>query len=876
MTRKQIGAILGAVVLAVAAPILVLGLLHGADRTAQAQIPDPYEKVSMPDFGQHSKNWCWVGAASNSFWWFAQTGDYAELMDPGDEYIEPASRNALGVDNYDPHDLDSDNFTNEPDGVPDWFDYNDRPEGTGLIYDGTCGDYADNDGDTLYDFTGLIFDPAVPGPRPPDPDCTSFASPLGDDDSDGSVDEDPIDIGVDNDGDSLVDEDGTIAPHTLGFDDDGDGLVDEDPGPPGDPAANQDGDGLVDEDGVVGYRTLLKKVAETVWRDTNQNGIRDPGERSYVYSEAVEKWDYLIGLQAYIDDHQAALQVHDLLHPNYTGKGWTPPTDENQGAMSWSRPSQLTAQAKANSGVSQVVRIPTLDDYKTELARSQDVLVWMCRQNLLGDYYCHVVTAQGYDTTDPDPANHFITVSDPWTHDAAAHDDTWLNKGTGPDHNNDYKHDPEPYDDCDVVTPGSNAPAQDFVIDCGGTVWTVIDLIFISPPGPDVKIESWSADMRQMVIPVGPEIFNFVREVKHNNGPGDTDSDATWTAVVSDPGAVNVRWHGLGGDTCTEDGTPVDCATALTINDLHFEVGLPVSATVPLMRELGVTCNMSGEYTITLINEEWPVGGYDRDPSNNVAETTVFVNCGTLMADSVDKQVLDIVFDDADSYPDEGADIGNEMWVNKSENVPFSVTSVDINNGDVEPIDVEISFYVDVPAGCSGRWYDPAGHFPWDIQTMDGDETQMSSGTVWFPPAKEAGPVRLDLHFQTAEYGLYEPVGQEQRYTRFFEIHCYDAPTDPYVFTLLQPRRPQVRHRPVPGQQPAVRGPDHPLPAQRRHQGAQLLQRPGAAVHLRREHLQHHRPDRGQAQQRAAGRLVLRLLEHGPDRGQGRGRHPGH
>jgi len=789
MTRKQIGAVLGSVVLAVAAPLLVLALLHSLGGTAQADLPDPYEKTSMPDFGQHSKNWCWVAAASNSFWWFANTGTYPELMDPGDEYIEPLSRNAAGVDNYDPHDLDGDNFTNEPDGVPDWFDYNDRPENTGFVYDGTCGDYADNDAipDGLVDFLAML-PPPIP-PPPPDPDCTSFAAPLGDDDSDGSVDEDPINAGVDEDGDGNVDED-----PVNGVDDDvpPDGLIDEDP-----PAYDDDGNNGADEDGVVGYRTLLKKVAEAVWQDTDEDGIKDPNERNYVYSEPVEKWDYLIGLQAYIDAHGADLQVHDVLHPNYTGKGMIPPTNESHGAVASARPSQLTAQAAANSGVSQIVRRPTLDDYKTELSRSQDVLVWMCRQNPQFDWYCHVVTAQGYDTTDPDPANHFITVSDPWTHDAAAHDDTWLNKGTGPDHNNDYKHDPEPYDDCDVVTAGSNnPPVEDFVIDCGGTQWTVIDLIFISPPGPDVKILDWGTTAPSPIeIGLGIPETILVEEVKHNNGPGDVTASATWTAEITsgDPAGLRIKWINQPTDGCTLDGAPVSCSNP-DVNDLEFEVDLEESVDVDLARDLELEGLTAGTYGVTLVNAEWPMDpgggpGYDHDPSNNVATTTIFVNVDS-PAGSVDKAVTDITFDDALLYPDEGADIGNDLWILKSENVPFSVTSQDINNGPDDAEDAEISFYAFVPAGCSGRWYDPQSYFPFDIQTIGGDYSQMSSGTEWFPPAKEAGPVWLDLHFQTAEYtnagysGYEEPGGSINRYTRFFEIHCYEADPTPYVFTF--------------------------------------------------------------------------------------------
>ncbi|UCH87610.1 MAG: hypothetical protein JSU97_04300, partial [Dehalococcoidia bacterium] len=90
----------------------------------------------------------------------------------------------------------------------------------------------------------------------------------------------------------------------------------------------------------------------------------------------------------------------------------------------------------------------------------------------------------------------------------------------------------------------------------------------------------------------------------------------------------------------------------------------------------------------------------------------------------------------------------------------------------------------------------PAGFFPFDIQTIGGDYTQPSSGTPWFPPAKEAGPVTLDLHFQTAEYGLTEPAGDSQRYTRFFEIHCYDV--GDYVFRFCNRADVKYDTDPVP------------------------------------------------------------------------------
>ena len=62
-----------------------------------------------------------------------------------------------------------------------------------------------------------------------------------DDDGDGLIDEDPVDI-IDNDGDFLWNED-----PVDGIDNDFDGLIDED-GP--DPQQDNDGDGLINEDGL--------------------------------------------------------------------------------------------------------------------------------------------------------------------------------------------------------------------------------------------------------------------------------------------------------------------------------------------------------------------------------------------------------------------------------------------------------------------------------------------------------------------------------------------------------------------------------------------------------------------------------------------------
>jgi hypothetical protein len=63
-----VGAMIGVVVVT----LVLLSVLHDGG-TAEAQAPPAsYTKVSMPDFGQHSAGWCWVAAAANSFWWYAE------------------------------------------------------------------------------------------------------------------------------------------------------------------------------------------------------------------------------------------------------------------------------------------------------------------------------------------------------------------------------------------------------------------------------------------------------------------------------------------------------------------------------------------------------------------------------------------------------------------------------------------------------------------------------------------------------------------------------------------------------------------------------------------------------------------------------------
>ena len=122
---------------------------------------------------------------------------------------------------------------------------------------------------------------------------------LADDDGDGLIDEDPIEL-IDNDDDALInedpadeqvdnDDDGQLNEDLAnGSDDDGDGLIDEDPielidndldglidedGP--DPQSDNDGDGRLNEDGLY---TLFDDDWDGQLNEDPVNGIDDDGD----------------------------------------------------------------------------------------------------------------------------------------------------------------------------------------------------------------------------------------------------------------------------------------------------------------------------------------------------------------------------------------------------------------------------------------------------------------------------------------------------------------------------------------------------------------------------------------------------------------------
>ena len=335
-------------------------LLHDGGTARADAPPASYTKVSVPDLGQHSTGWCWVAAAANSMWWYAENVPRQEGLLGG--VSKPWK-------NTDPNSLTPASPCQG--GATSWYDAND-----------------------------------IPQQQPPPP---------------------PVPV-------------------------------------------------------VYGYRQILSMIAQTTFRDVViQDGIKQPAETSYCYSEGVEKWDYLIGLRDFVKNYGYRLKVHDIIDParclpgNY---GMKPvPTSPPQATFNTLNP--CGPGGSGVPGVEQLVRPPTFADYQTRLSVPQDdVLLWMESTSL---ETAHVVTGVGYDTTPVPPNLDEITISDPWTHSTCLdHDDCWplkpLPNGLMPDHNNASGHVVGPYDVCTVTNPG--AP---FTINCGGTIWTVVDIIFVSP-----------------------------------------------------------------------------------------------------------------------------------------------------------------------------------------------------------------------------------------------------------------------------------------------------------------------------------------------------------------------------------------------------------
>ena len=447
MTRKRTVMLLGGALGVMAVALALAVALHDSG-TAKAQSPpQTYWKVSMPDLGQHSTGWCWVAAAADSFWWYA------------------------------------DNVSGQE---------------------------------------GLLGGIAKPW-KAIDPASTTPGSACG-----------------------------TVPPAGTWYDD-----------RDGPPAPN-------DGSAVLGYPTVLKKIAETTFMDVNQNGTKDAGEDNYCYSEGVEKWDYLIGLRDYVNNYSTDLVVHDIIDPTKCGVGTGYIVNRTVPTMNSRDP--CGPGGSGVPGVNQVVQPggPTFTDYMTELSAGQDVLLWMePAPGYPTPETAHVVTSVGYDNTPGVGAFALgtVTISDPWTHTtnpplppvaSASHNDglppPWQGK---PDHDTSGAHSAlpgtDPYNQCDVK---QIAPLQ---IQCYSEdppvtphVWNVVDMIFVSPREPtpykcyqiggppigesvDLETAFGIEPDVQVISPV------FLCEPALKNGEGDltqTPYKAYMIADTHDPGVV--------------------------------------------------------------------------------------------------------------------------------------------------------------------------------------------------------------------------------------------------------------------------------------------------------------------------------------------------
>lgn len=194
------------------------------------------------------------------------------------------------------------------------------------------------------------------------------------------------------------------------------------------------------------YRRLLKEIAD------------DGGK---VFSQGAKLSELLAAYVKFVRDQglAGALGIH-VVRDTALGAGITgcaPPDDLPVPGLT-----------------SDVKRPPTLNDYRLQLARSEDVMLIYCTEKPDGTPLgnCHMVTGVAYDLT---KTPNEITVSNPATHSGAGdHDDAVPGAGQ-PDHNNAPGHANGPYDVCKVDT---KSPLR---IDCPSGKVRVYAQVFMSP-----------------------------------------------------------------------------------------------------------------------------------------------------------------------------------------------------------------------------------------------------------------------------------------------------------------------------------------------------------------------------------------------------------
>jgi len=168
------------------------------------------------------------------------------------------------------------------------------------------------------------------------------------------------------------------------------------------------------------YRKLLAVIASYC--------LGLPPEDTWCHS--VNDVQYFDGLREFMENQGAPLAVHEIVDPTHFAPENIPPPSENV-----------------------VYAQPTFDNYRKQLLRCQDVLLWL---DLDYEPTDHVVTGVSFFE------NQWIEVSDPWS--------------TGmPDHNNDNEN--RQYDNCAVI---SEVPFR-ITVPSYGQPATVVKMVYISP-----------------------------------------------------------------------------------------------------------------------------------------------------------------------------------------------------------------------------------------------------------------------------------------------------------------------------------------------------------------------------------------------------------
>ena len=201
------------------------------------------------------------------------------------------------------------------------------------------------------------------------------------------------------------------------------------------------------------YRTLLRRVVQSAWRDFggNKDGVRDTNtEGRYFWNAGAMDWDIMLAYAEFLESAQSPYRVHAIVDN-------TAPPNTVTGCVT------VNGLTALPPGITGAIRQITLDDYRRAISSGAGVVLVL---KTAGS--SHAVTGVGYDLTgNPDT----ITIADPWT------------PATGNCGNNSHKNN-DAAAGYDTLTISSVAPLK-VMYNCGGTTpateETVAVLIFIAP-----------------------------------------------------------------------------------------------------------------------------------------------------------------------------------------------------------------------------------------------------------------------------------------------------------------------------------------------------------------------------------------------------------